>query len=153
MFPDSVEQFLELKKFIAKRGGKTLLADGESQGRPEEMKPWIDARAVDVLQGDMNHFGFEGVLAEAAMARPAGATVAPHNWGSLFGYYLQLQVGRAITNFYRAEQDFMTCPALIAEGYEIKDGTSSVPDAPGLGLKINDAELPNCSRLHFDYKV
>lgn len=153
MFEDSTEKCLELKRFIAEHGWQTLVADGENHARPETMKPWIDAKAVDILQGDMNRFGFEGILAEAAMAKPAGATVAPHNWGSLFGYYLQLHVGRAITNFYRAEQDFMTCPALIADGYEIKEGTSSVPETPGLGLKLIDAELPKCSRVHFDYSV
>ena len=40
--------------------------------------------------------------------------VAPHNWGSLVGYYMQLHVGRAIENFYRAEHDPLS-PALFAE--------------------------------------
>lgn len=153
MFPDSVEQFLELKAFMKQRGLKTLLADGENHHRLEGMKPWADAKAVDIYQADMNALGFEQICAEAAMVRPAGGMIAPHNWGSLLGYYLQLQVGRAIDNFYRAEQDFMTNPALIADGYELKDGTSSVPDTPGLGLTLDDRKLPGCSRLHFDYKV
>jgi len=65
------------------------------------------------------------------MARPHKAMVAPHNWGSLFGYYLQLHVGRAIDNFYHAEEDPMSCPAIITEGFEIRDGKVAVPETPG----------------------
>ena len=153
MFEDSVEECLALKAFMKERGLKTMVADGENHVKLAPMQPWVDAKAVDILQGDMNRFGFEGILAEAAMARPAGAMVAPHNWGSLLGYYAQLQVGRAIDNFYRAEQDYLECPALVAEGYELKDGASSVPDTPGLGLKLDARKLSDCSRVHFDRKV
>jgi L-alanine-DL-glutamate epimerase-like enolase superfamily enzyme len=153
MFEDSVDDCLALKASIREQGLKTMVADGENHDRPEPMQEWVDAKAVDLLQGDMNRFGFEGILAEAAMARPSGAMVAPHNWGSLMGYYAQLQVGRAIDNFYRAEQDYLECPALIAEGYDLKDGTSSVPNTPGMGLKLNENKLPECSRLHFDRKL
>ena len=51
-------------------------------------------------------------------------------------------VGRAITNFYGAEHDPLSNTVLIAEGYEILDGHSSVPDAPGFGLKIDEASSP-----------
>ncbi len=50
-------------------------------------------------------------------------------------------VGRAITNFYRAEHDPLSNTVLIAEGYEILDGRSSVPDAPGFGLKIDEGRF------------
>ena len=96
---------------------------------------------------------YDAFLAEAEMGRASGSKVAPHNWGSLFGYYLQLQVGRAIPNFYMAEQDPMSCRSVIAEGYEIKNGESSVPDTPGLGLRLNDEALAEEACVHFDLKA
>jgi L-alanine-DL-glutamate epimerase-like enolase superfamily enzyme len=154
LFGESVEAYLKLKEVIKETGRRTLIADGESVDRPEDLTELVEAGAVDILQGDMNRFGFEDVLREAAMARPHGAMVAPHNWGSLLGYYLQLHVGRAIENFYMAEQDPMTCPAVIADGFTIRDGRSSVPDRPGLGLQINEAEFkPETARVNFDYKL
>ena len=74
------------------------------------------------------------------MARPRGILIAPHNWGSLLGFYLQLHVGMAVPNFYRAENDPLTTDVLIAEGYRIRDGLCSVPDAPGFGhgLSLDD---------------
>ena len=88
-------EYQALKAFMRENGWNILIADGENKRFPRDMKSWVEAEAVDILQGDMNQFGFEDILAEADMARPHKAMVAPHNWGSLFGYYLQLHVGRA----------------------------------------------------------
>jgi L-alanine-DL-glutamate epimerase-like enolase superfamily enzyme len=153
MFPEQVELCLELKRFISSHGWKTLVADGETQGKLDAYKPFIQARAFDIFQGDMNRFGFEGILTEAGWCKPQGLQVAPHNWGSLVGYYMQLHVGRAITNFYRAEHDPLSNEVLIADGYEIKKGYSSVPDVPGFGLKINEDKFAANVRINFDLKV
>jgi L-alanine-DL-glutamate epimerase-like enolase superfamily enzyme len=147
MFEETVDDCLALKQFIHERGWKTLLADGETQSDLNVFKPFIEAKAIDVLQGDMNHFGFEGVLTEAAWARPAGIQVAPHNWGSLVGFYMQLH------NLYMAEHDPCSNDVLVAEGYEIKDGTCSVPEAAGFGLNINEPEFRNKANIRFDIGV
>lgn len=152
LFPETVEECLALKAFIKDRGWKTLLADGETQGDLAVFKPFLAARAIDVYQADMNRFGFEGILTEAAWAADAGATVAPHNWGSLVGYYMQLQVGRAVGNFYRAEHDPLSTDVLVAEGYDRKDGTSSVPAAPGFGLSIDEKTFATDVKVRFDLK-
>lgn len=153
MFPETIGECLDLKRFIAEQGFKTLVADGESIGRVYEFKPYVAAGAFDILQGDMNNFGFEGILAEAALAQTKGLQVAPHNWGSLIGYYMQLHVGRAIPNFYRAERDPLSTPVLIAEGYKIEDGYAAVPDAPGLGLRINEEKFRDSVKVRFDLKA
>jgi L-alanine-DL-glutamate epimerase-like enolase superfamily enzyme len=153
MFEETVDDCLALKRFIGERGLKTLLADGETQGDLDVFKPFIEAKAIDVLQGDMNQFGFEGILAEAAWALPAGIRVAPHNWGSLVGFYMQLHVGRAIKNLYMAENDPSSNEILVAEGYEIKNGYCSVPDVPGFGLTINEQEFRSKAKIRFDISV
>ena len=152
MFPEVVEHCLAFKRFIKDRGCKTLLADGETQGDLRVFKPFIEAKAIDVFQGDMNRFGFEGILTEAGWARRQGLQVAPHNWGSLIGFYMQLHVGRAVANFYRAEHDPLTNGVVIAEGYAIKDGLASVPDAPGFGLEIDEAKFATDAKITFDLR-
>lgn len=153
MFQDSVPQYQALKSYMRENGWNILIADGENKRFPRDMQAWVDGQAVDILQGDMNLFGFEDILAEADMARPHKILVAPHNWGSLFGYYLQLHVGRAIDNFFRAEEDPMTCPAVIAEGFTIRDGRVRVPDAPGLGIELDQKALTDTACVHFDLKA
>jgi len=150
MFPEEIKKCLALKRFISQHGWKTLVADGETQADLEAYKPFIEARALDIFQGDMNRFGFEGILTEAAWCKAQGLQVAPHNWGSLVGFYMQLHVGRAITNLYRAEHDPLSNEILIAEGYEIRDGYATIPDAPGFGLKINEEKFTANARVRFD---
>ena len=153
MFPEHIEIYLELKRFIRQHGWETLIADGETQSKLEAYKPFIEAQAIDVFQGDMNRFGFEGILIEADWCKPQGLQVAPHNWGSLVGYYMQLHVGRAITNFYRAEHDPLANDVLIADGYNIRNGSASVPDAPGFGLQINEEKFATKARINFDLSL
>jgi L-alanine-DL-glutamate epimerase-like enolase superfamily enzyme len=153
MFPEEIEKCLELKRFISRHGWKTLIADGETQKSLDAYKPFIEARAIDIFQGDMNRFGFEGILTEAAWCNPYGLKVAPHNWGSLVGYYMQLHVGRAINNFYRAEHDPLSNEVLIADGYEIRDGHASVPDSPGFGLRIDEDAFATAVRVNFELKL
>jgi L-alanine-DL-glutamate epimerase-like enolase superfamily enzyme len=153
MFPEQIDQCLDLKQFISRHGSKTLIADGETQQNLDAYKPFINARAIDVFQGDMNRFGIEGILTEATWCKPQGLTVAPHNWGSLLGFYMQLHIGRAITNLYRAEQDPLATDVLIAEGYKIQDGHCCVPDSPGFGLRINEDRFGANARVNFDLKL
>lgn len=153
MFEENVDQCLEFKAFIREHKWKTLLADGETQGNLDAYKPFIEAKAVDIFQGDMNRFGFEGILKEAEWCSPKGLKIAPHNWGSLVGYYMQLHVGRAIKNFYRAEHDPLSSSVLIADGYKISKGKASLPSAPGFGLKINEEKFASDVRIRFDLKA
>jgi len=140
-FPEQVEPCLKLKQFIAEREWKTLLADGEGQDDVEAYRPFVDAKALDMLQGDMYTLGIEGILAEAAMAQPKGILVAPHNWSSLLSLFMQVHVGLVVPNFYRAEHDPLKSDMLIADGYRINDGICSVPDAPGFGLTVDERKF------------
>lgn len=150
LFPETIDDCLALKQFIKEKGWNTLLADGETQHELDAFKPFIAKRAIDVFQGDMNHFGIDGILTEAAWAAEQKLAVAPHNWGSLGGYYQQLHVGRAITNFYRAEHDPLSNKVLVAEGYERKDGQARVPDSSGFGLAINERAFADEAKIRFD---
>ena len=152
LFPEKVDECLELKRWIAGRDWTTLLADGETQQSLEVFRPFIAAKAIDVLQADMNRFGVEGILTEASWAKPQGILVSPHNWGSMVGFYMQLHVARAIDNFYRAENDPLASDLLIADGYEIRDGTCSVPEAPGFGLILDEANFSRV-KINFDLRA
>ena len=151
-FPEQVEMCLELKQFIADRGWKILLADGEGQDDVEVYRPFVDAKALDMLQGDMYILGIEGILAEATMAQPQGILIAPHNWSSLLSLFMQVHVGLVVPNFYRAEHDPLKSDVLISDGYEINDGFCSVPDTPGFGLAIDESKFDRVS-VNFDLRA
>ncbi|MBX9790622.1 MAG: hypothetical protein K2Y37_17025 [Pirellulales bacterium] len=152
MFPEDVEQCLKFTAFLRARGWETLVADGETQGDLKVFLPLIATKAVQVYQADMKRFGLEGIMTEALMAGTQQLRVAPHNWGSWIGFIMQLHVGRAIKNFYRAEHDPLTNDLLVADGYAIADGEATVPDAPGLGLHVNEARFADV-KIHFDVRL
>ena len=129
------------------------MADGETQHDLAAFTPFMEARALDVFQGDMNHFGLDGILTEAAMAKPHGGRIAPHNWGSLIGFYMELHIGRAVSNFYRAEHNPLATDAIVADGYQIKDGMASTADLPGFGLSIDEAAFAREAEIRFDVKA
>ena len=153
MFPEVVEQCLALKAFFRERKWDTLLADGETQGELDAFKPFIAAGALDLLQADLNRFGVDGILDEADMARPKRIRVAPHNWGSLLGFYQQLQVGAAIDNLYKAEHDPLSSDVLIADGFAIKAGVATLPPTSGFGLRINEDRFAADAKIRFDLKA
>ena len=153
MFPETVEEDLEFKAFLKDNGWNTLVADGETQREIDVFKPFMQAKAIDVYQGDMNRFGFEGILTEASWAEDHGLLVAPHNWGSLVGFYMQLQVGRAIPNFYRAEHDPLSSDVLVADGYAIEGGVADVADAPGAGIAIDETRFASDATIRFDVSL
>jgi L-alanine-DL-glutamate epimerase-like enolase superfamily enzyme len=76
--------------------------------------------------------------------------VAPHNWGSLVGFYMQLHVGRAVTNLYMAEHDPLANDVLIADGYKIENGACSVPAAPGFGFTLDEENFRSQAKVRFD---
>jgi L-alanine-DL-glutamate epimerase-like enolase superfamily enzyme len=153
LFDEAVEPCLELKKYLAEKQLPTLVADGETQSSLKPFEPLVAAKAVDILQGDMKHFGIEGIMEEAGMGSKHDILVAPHNWGSLLGFYMQLHIGRAIKNFYRAENDPLSTEVLIADGYQIADGVATVPDAPGFGLRLDVDQFAANIKPIFDLKA
>lgn len=146
MFPESVEGDLAFKEWLRARGWKTLVADGESARQVDQFVPYIKARALDVLQGDIRAFGFTRLLELARLAEPTGIRLAPHNWGSVLGLYMQLALGRAVPNFLMAEQDPAETELFDTSGFELEEGRMRVPDSPGSGLTLRHQVLERIAR-------
>ncbi len=139
IFPENVENYARLRERMAKAGLETLIADGESVREVEAFDPYLQPRRlVDVLQMDIRRGGFVAVREMARRARAAGAVCVPHNWGSQIGLLMGLHAAKAVENVTFAEDDRSTCDALIAEGYAFANGRYGVPDAPGLGIRVNE---------------
>jgi len=152
MFPEEVQECLEFKNFIKDHNCKALVADGEGGREINFYRPFVEAQAIDICQADMRRFGIDGIMDIGAMCGDKNVLIAPHNWGSLIGYYMQLHIGRAIKNFYRAEHDPVSTDVIIADGYSIKNGYASVPAAPGFGLTINEQKFASDIKVRFDLK-
>ncbi len=139
LFPENVNQYQELKIRMEKIGIKTLIADGENMSLAREFDPYLKpVRLIDVLQIDIRRAGFLENLEMARRAQGSGAVAVPHNWGSQIGLWMGLHLSKAVPSVIAAEDDRSTCDVLIAEGYEFKQGTYGVSNAPGLGIRIDE---------------
>jgi L-alanine-DL-glutamate epimerase-like enolase superfamily enzyme len=138
-FPEQVEPDLRLKAYLRAKGWKTLLADGESAGDVGHFDDFIKHEALDVLQPDIRAFGLtrQWELSRRIESHP-GIRLAPHNWGSFLGLYMQLVLARGVPNVLIAEQDPSTSDLFDTSAFRFKDGRMAVPDLPGCGLVLRE---------------
>ncbi len=139
LFPESVEAYKGLRARLKKEGIELPIADGENLQAADQFTPYLQPeRLMDVVQLDIRRGGFVDNIQLANMAGPAGVISLPHNWGSQVGVLMGLHMAKAMKSVTGAEDDRSTCDAVIAEGYEFKNGFYTVSNQPGLGIRVND---------------
>jgi L-alanine-DL-glutamate epimerase-like enolase superfamily enzyme len=139
LFPESVEAYKGLRARLKKEGIDLPIADGENLQEAEQFTPYLQPeRLMDVVQLDIRRGGFVENIQLANMAGAAGAISLPHNWGSQVGVLMGLHMAKATKSVTGSEDDRSTCDAIIAEGYEFKNGFYTVSNEPGLGIRVNE---------------
>jgi galactonate dehydratase len=127
-------------------GTRLTIATGERAHTFEDIRPFLEQGAVDVVQVDLTHFG--GLLSMKRLAGWADAyylLLAPHNVCGPVGTMANLHFAVATPNFKVLEhfndfadswvQDLVDAPPRI----DPADGCFTRPDRPGLGLKLDRA--------------
>lgn len=139
MFPEEVPLDLKLQEHIRRRGWRTLVADGESAREVKHFEPFIERQALDVLQPDIRAFGLT-LQWELARRLPDKSPIklAPHNWGSFLGLYMQLVLARGIGSFLIAEEDVSSSDLFDTSAFVFKEGRVQVPSTPGTGLSLRE---------------
>lgn len=148
-FPEDVRLYAEFRERMAKAGISELIADGESVSDVRAFEPFLrPKRLMDVLQLDIRTGGFVDNVKAAEMAKSAGGVSVPHNWGSAVGGLMGLQISKAVGAIPAAEDDRSTCDAIVAEGYQFRDGSYTVPDRPGLSIEVDAAVYSKKYKAH-----
>lgn len=119
------------------------LATGERLFTPREFAELAETRAVAYIQPDLAHcVGFSGGRRIAAIAEAAGMGVCPHNPMGPVAGAVALQFDVATPNFVIQEEAVGLVPWFekICSQYPLAltDGAWCVPDAPGLGIEIDE---------------
>ena len=119
------------------------LATGERLFTPREFAELAEARAVTYIQPDLAHcVGFTGGRKIAAIAEAAHMGVCPHNPMGPVAGAVALQFDVATPNFVIQEEAVGIVPWFeeICSVYplQLDDGYWTVPDAPGLGIEIDE---------------
>jgi len=119
------------------------LATGERLVDRAEFDALFRARAIAIAQPDLCHVGgFTEARKIAAAAETAGIGIAPHNpLGPLAGV-AALHYDLATPNFVIQEEMTGAVPwywTVLDSPIRVEDGHWLVPEAPGLGVEINEA--------------
>jgi len=140
LFPEEPGRYAALRARMRQAGIRSLIADGESVRDVTAFEPYLKPeRLMDVLQMDIRQAGFVDNAQVARMAAEAGAVAVPHNWASQMGFLMGLQLAKAVAAVPAAEDDRSTCDVIVPESYEFRNGFYSVPDKPGMSIRIDEA--------------
>ena len=138
--PDDLEGYIALT-----RVSPVPIAGGEVLTRRQAFQPWIERRAVDILQPDCTK---NGGLSEsrriAWLAYDHNVQVVPHGWNTAVGLAADLQFSAAIPVARYVE--YLTPCAyldeLTTEPFRLDaQGLLTIPSLPGLGIEIDDEKL------------
>ena len=134
------------------------IATGERLSTTRDFAPLLAARAVGIVQPALGRLGgiWEGRKL-AVLAENASAQVAPHLYAGPLEWAANLQLAASLPNFLIAET-ILTGGGFHAEllrgsiGYQ--NGYLYLPDAPGLGVELNEevarANPYTGDRLHLE---
>ena len=138
--PDDIEGYIELT-----RVSPVPIAGGEVLTRRQAFMPWLERRAVDIIQPDCTK---NGGLSEsrrlAWIAFDHNVTLVPHGWNTAVGLAADLQLSAAIPVARYVE--YLTPCAYIEElpvtPFQVdSEGYLEIPTKPGLGIEIDAEQL------------
>ena len=143
--PDALEDYVQLR-----RRSPVPIAAGEVLTRRQSFQPWLQRRALDIVQPDVTKVGGLSEARRIAwMARDNGVKLIPHGWNTAIGLAADLQFASALPDTDQVEyltgspfiDDLVVTPwALDAEGM------LPIPDRPGLGVLLNREALAKYTR-------
>lgn len=117
------------------------IASGERLNSKLELKDYLENRAVDVVMFDC---GKVGGITEArkicAMCEAYQVKVSPHNPFGPVNAMAAAHLSAAVPSFLILEHE-QFAPWAVAPRIKIVDGYLEVPDAPGLGIDLNEEEI------------
>lgn len=134
--PDNLSDYMLLRQ-----NSPVPIAGGEVLTRRQSFVPWLQGRALDIVQPDVTKVG--GISEErriAWMAEENGVRFIPHGWNTALGLAADLHLASAIRNTDIVE--YLTGSPFIDDLVENKwklddEGMLAVPNGPGLGISLN----------------
>jgi len=143
--PDDIEGYIELT-----RQSPVPIAGGEVLTRRESFLPWVERRAVDIIQPDATKCGGLSEARRIAWAAfDHNVQPVSHGWNTAIGLAADLQLAAAMPVARYVE--YLTPCAyledLTVEPFELdSEGYLQIPSRPGLGVTLDHAKLQKYRR-------
>ena len=139
--PGNIEVFKRLKQTI-----RVPLATGERDRTIWGVMPYLQERCIDILQPDCGQTGGITQMKKiAALAETFFVPLAPHCTMSELGLSASLHATATVPLFLIHEgylDGHLMPPGVARKNWEVDaDGYASLPQGPGLGVEIDEAEI------------
>ena len=135
-FREEEKAFTILREHLQKRSPKTLIADGESWPDEDLLFGLHKKGLLDVLQMDIDGWGFTKWRATMERAAKQGADVSPHNWG----YKIKTHYSASLAGGYAGVNDIEgvidETEGIDFSGYRMENGKLILPETPGFGMQL-----------------
>ncbi len=134
--PDDVDGYVWLRD-----RSPVPIAAGEAECGRESFRPLIDRRALDVYQVDLSRCGFHDAAYIKGRVEEIGARLCNHCYTSPVTVAASLHWLSTCRDAFLFEDSVDDSPMrheLTLERMQAKDGWITVPDAPGLGVTLNE---------------
>jgi D-galactarolactone cycloisomerase len=134
--PDALDDFV-----ILRRQSPIPIAGGEVLTRRQTFAPWLQAGAFDVVQPDVTKVG--GISEERRigwMAQEHGARFVPHGWNTAIGLAADLHLASVFpdTDLVEYIDGSPYVDEIVIDPWRLDaDGMLPIPDAPGLGIRLD----------------
>lgn len=119
------------------------LAAGENEFGEQGFRELIDPGVVQIVQPDCCRCGgLTEALRIAARADRAGLRVAPHTWSDAVALAANMHLVAATPHALTVEVDRTGNPFiddLLTEPLRVRDGMIALPEAPGLGIALDES--------------
>lgn len=138
--PDAIDDYVALR-----RASPVAISAGEVLTRRQSYIPWLQGRAVDIIQPDVTKVG--GLSEQRRigwMAYDNGIRLIPHGWNTAVGLAADLQLASALpdTDLVEYIAGSAYVDDITADGWKLdNDGMLPIPDRPGLGIHIDPERL------------
>lgn len=142
--PEDMQGYQEIKNL-----SKTSIAAGEQVFGKMGYRPWLESRALDIIQPDLcSSGGITECKKIAAMAQASHTMMIPHVWGSGIGIAASLQFIASLPStplslnpthpmleFDQSSHPFRK--DLICDGIKMVNGKVQISTEPGIGVEVN----------------
>jgi galactonate dehydratase len=138
--PNDFEGLVQVRKCIG-----VAVAAGERICNRYQFKTFLNMGCADYVQPDVTHVGGIGELRKiATLAESYHLPICPHNPSGPVANAATLQVAATCPNLYLLETMASDVPIrniVARETLRLENGYMIIPDAPGLGVDIDEEEI------------
>lgn len=134
--PDNVDDHRTLRE-----RSSVPIAGCECLTRRQNFLPWLEKRAIDIVQPDVTKVGgISEQLQIGRMANSFGVRYIGHGWNTGIGLAADLHLAAAFptTDFVEYIGGSPYVDEILTTGWKLdSDGMLNIPQTPGLGVKLN----------------